>query len=362
MDQLRQSDTKRLLDFVRDCYATRNVAPFELFHSRFVTALSRLIPSLHVSYAEFSLETPDVYHVADVPEISTPEVRGLVMRHIHGHVPLAHYMQTRVESALTISDFLSQRQFRDTSLYSDFYGKYDVEDDLCLGLSSGTAAISTIAWHSDRPFTNGERRLADLARPHIIQAWQNARIFSRMHDQLNLLKQGLDCAALGMIACEAQGRVRLITALARQYLAEYFGGSKHTDRLLPQELLGWVRVQNSKLKTGDLPPARSALVTRRGDKQLIVRMLSSDGTNLLLLEELVSTMNIAATEGHALSRREREVLAWAAQGKTNSEIAAILGISPQTAKKHIEHILHKMGVENRTAAVALALQSLSPDK
>lgn len=361
MDQLRQSDTKRLLDFVRDCYAIRNIAPFELFHGRFVAALSRLIPSLHVSYAEFSLKTPDIYHVADLPEISTPEVRGLVMRHIHGHVPLAHYMRTRVESALTISDFLSQRQFRDTSLYSDFYGQYDVEDDLCLGISSGTGIISTIAWHSDRRYTTGERRLADLARPYIVQVWQNARIFSRMHDQLNLLKQGLDCAALGMIACDAQGRVGLITALARQYLAEYFGASKHLDCQLPEGLLGWMRDQNAKLKTGDLPLAQSALVTRKGDKRLIVRMLSSDGTNLLLLEELVSTMNIAATDGHTLSRREREVLALAAQGKTNSEIAVVLGMSPQTAKKHMEHILHKMGVENRTAAVALSLQSLSRD-
>jgi DNA-binding CsgD family transcriptional regulator len=284
------------------------------------------------------------------------------MQYIHGHIPLAHYLRTRAESALKISDFSSQRQFHDTGLYSDFYGKYDVEDDLCLGISSGTANIATIAWHSDRHFTDGERRLADLARPHIVQAWQNARIFSRMHDQLNLLEQGLDGAALGMIACEAQGRVLFITALARQYLAEYFGGPKHVDRVLPPELLGWVRDQNAQLKTGILPPARSAIVARKNNNRLIVRMLSSDGTNLLLLEQSVSSMSIAATDGHALSRREREVLALAAQGKTNGEIAAVLGMSPQTAKKHMEHILHKMGVENRTAAVALSLQSLSRDK
>jgi DNA-binding CsgD family transcriptional regulator len=37
-------------------------------------------------------------------------------------------------------------------------------------------------------------------------------------------------------------------------------------------------------------------------------------------------------------------------------------VSPQTAKKHMEHILHKLRAQNRTAAAAIALQSLSRDK
>ena len=53
--------------------------------------------------------------------------------------------------------------------------------------------------------------------------------------------------------------------------------------------------------------------------------------------------------------REAEVLSWVAKGKTNAEIGLILKISVETVKKHLEHIYHKLWVENRTAVVTLAL-------
>lgn len=51
-----------------------------------------------------------------------------------------------------------------------------------------------------------------------------------------------------------------------------------------------------------------------------------------------------------LTRRETEVLKWVRQGKSNKEIAVILGIEPKTVAKHLERIFKKLGVENRTAA------------
>ena len=53
--------------------------------------------------------------------------------------------------------------------------------------------------------------------------------------------------------------------------------------------------------------------------------------------------------------REREVLAWLASGKTDREIAEILGRSVRTVHKHLEHLYAKLGVETRTAAVLRAL-------
>jgi DNA-binding NarL/FixJ family response regulator len=60
-----------------------------------------------------------------------------------------------------------------------------------------------------------------------------------------------------------------------------------------------------------------------------------------------------------LTPRVAEVLLWVAQGKTNPEIATILGISEQTVKKHLMEILQKLGVETRTAAALRALEVLS---
>jgi DNA-binding CsgD family transcriptional regulator len=62
-----------------------------------------------------------------------------------------------------------------------------------------------------------------------------------------------------------------------------------------------------------------------------------------------------------LTRREREVLAILAAGKTNDEIAAVLGISPRTVQKHLEHVFEKLGVETRTAAALHALAAAGED-
>ena len=59
---------------------------------------------------------------------------------------------------------------------------------------------------------------------------------------------------------------------------------------------------------------------------------------------------------HPLSDREMEVLTLVVEGKSNKEIAALLGISHQTVKNHITSILRKFGVEDRTQAVVYALK------
>lgn len=59
-----------------------------------------------------------------------------------------------------------------------------------------------------------------------------------------------------------------------------------------------------------------------------------------------------------ITLREAEVLYWLAQGKSNRDIADILGLSPRTVMKHVEQIFVKTHVENRTAAASLCLRHL----
>jgi DNA-binding NarL/FixJ family response regulator len=63
-----------------------------------------------------------------------------------------------------------------------------------------------------------------------------------------------------------------------------------------------------------------------------------------------------------LTAREMEVLIWIAQGKTNYEIGVILSASTATICKHVEHILCKLCVKNRTAAAAIAFAILAKAK
>jgi DNA-binding NarL/FixJ family response regulator len=61
----------------------------------------------------------------------------------------------------------------------------------------------------------------------------------------------------------------------------------------------------------------------------------------------------------SLTPRAAETLLWLAQGKTNSDIATILGITESTIKKHVQEIFDKLGVETRGAAAVRALEVLN---
>lgn len=71
----------------------------------------------------------------------------------------------------------------------------------------------------------------------------------------------------------------------------------------------------------------------------------------LLVPEERSPVRTAALAGRlGISRREAEMLALVAEGKSNDEIAAALAISPHTVEKHVGQILDRLGVANRAAA------------
>jgi len=59
-----------------------------------------------------------------------------------------------------------------------------------------------------------------------------------------------------------------------------------------------------------------------------------------------------------LTPRAAEALLWLAQGKTNPDIARILGVTESTVKKHVQEMFDKMGVETRGAAILRALEVL----
>jgi DNA-binding CsgD family transcriptional regulator len=90
--------------------------------------------------------------------------------------------------------------------------------------------------------------------------------------------------------------------------------------------------------------------------RLVVRAFSdSERRGILLVLDLLPSLDERLAL-HGMTRREVEVFRWMARGKTDPEIAIILGARPRTIEKHVEHILAKLGVENRTAAALFGVQ------
>ncbi|HSV70783.1 MAG TPA: response regulator transcription factor [Methylibium sp.] len=88
-----------------------------------------------------------------------------------------------------------------------------------------------------------------------------------------------------------------------------------------------------------------ALHEATGDDEWLVVLTESNDRGAI--ESLVLAFRLTA--------REAEVLHWVIQGKTNRDIGEILGTSPRTVTKHLEHVFEKLGVETRTAAANMAL-------
>ena len=87
------------------------------------------------------------------------------------------------------------------------------------------------------------------------------------------------------------------------------------------------------------------------------------GENAWSREELrrvtgaLATPRLAADIEVPLTRRESEVLEQLAHGLTNKEIALALGISYETVKEHVQHILRKVGVNDRTQVAVWAVRN-----
>ncbi len=93
---------------------------------------------------------------------------------------------------------------------------------------------------------------------------------------------------------------------------------------------------------------RLSAIGRTASGDLLVGLATVDDTPAAV--RLSRSLNITL--------REAEVLYWLSQGKSNRDIADILGLSPRTVMKHVEQILAKTHVENRTAAASLCLRHL----
>ncbi len=204
-----------------------------------------------------------------------------------------------------------------------------------------------------RDFTDRERGLLELLDPHIAHAYRDAEEREKIRAELDLLRCALEELDRGVVEVLDDGAIREATPEARRLLDAYFSDDPRRRHMLPERIRSWLDEQTA-LANIRPPPPPAPLVIGRGEDCLIVRGLTGDGSRLLLLKERRAHLAAESLSHLGISGREAEVLAWAAAGKSDEGIARILGMSFRTVKKHLEHVYQKLGVENRTAAAAIA--------
>jgi DNA-binding response OmpR family regulator len=162
------------------------------------------------------------------------------------------------------------------------------------------------------------------------------KVHGRNASRSRLVQRALETSGRHLVATDAQGRVTWVSAEARNQLQ---AGATLVDD--PHSL------------------SPGAVVEAAG---LTLNHLGACGPSEYLFELLETTRAIAPEEvlrqDFGLTSREAEVLIWLVRGKSNRDIATILNLSPRTVDKHLEAVFRKLGVENRTSAVALAVAKM----
>lgn len=189
-----------------------------------------------------------------------------------------------------------------------------------------------------------------------------ARIASHLQTVklMNQARSALDAFGQAAIAVTPQdGKIVWQSPLARQWMQRYFYASGlHPVDTTPEPILNWLlNMQQNKGSSSTVQPLNIIK-----DSSRLTLSLADDNSDeqwiVLLSEESDEAQIHALTTTFGLTKRESEVLYWAIKGKTNRDIGDILGTSPRTVNKHLEHVFTKLGVETRTAAASFVASKL----
>ncbi len=311
-------------------------------------AVTSLVPCDYVAYNEFG---PDgllrlLHCEPELPAASTNFLLSLGEQFTQEHPGVEYVTRTGSTEPLKITDFTTQRKWQRTTLYNEFFHPLECEYQIGFASPVPSGQIGLGFNCALRDYTEDDRRLLELLRPHITQAHANAQAFTRIGDALHAL--GAAC-----VVVESDGRIACATGRALPWVRKYFGLTREPTHI-PPEIRYWL------LKPAGIQRIAQPLELLHESGRLTVRLARRDGcaAATLVLEETDDTTAIARLAPAGMTSREAEILLWLTRGKSTAEIAVILRCKPATVSKHLEHIYQKLGVESRNAAATAALEML----
>ncbi|WP_050421880.1 response regulator [Bradyrhizobium tropiciagri] len=168
-------------------------------------------------------------------------------------------------------------------------------------------------------------------------------------------RAALDVSGRYLLAVNSAGALLWATPQAQRLLSDTLADAAD-NFMLPEPMPQWLE----QAQKGAAGKKTATVASFPGNEQLRLQYMGKLGPNEFLLRLAKDTSGDMPAEFSSelgLTTREGEVLSWLSKGKTNRDIAQILGLSPRTVDKHLEQIYAKLGVENRTAAAAIAVNA-----
>ncbi len=285
------------------------------------------------------------------------ELTELLQQFAHQHPLILHARKFSYSHAFRTSDVLSLRQYRHLGVYHDFYRTHVMGVDRQMAFIDVTATNLTFGVSLNRrgrDFSDGQRSQLELLRTHLRQAYAIAQTHRQVREDAAASLCG------GVCQVDAEGIVHWATDEAERLLARYFPVGKTGAKGLPPPLLAMVRAAlTTPAKKGEVSLTRTPAWEFPSEfgtltVQLSAR-LAAGQWQLLLSEKVPEPSAESLASRYGLTRRQAQTLYWLGQAKTNGEIGIILGLSTETIKEYVAHVLAKLAVPNRTAAARSAL-------
>jgi DNA-binding CsgD family transcriptional regulator len=350
---LSPADLHAVLDALGELYTLHDLEAFPQVSLRI---LRKLIPSIFTSYNELNLRTGAVVVVFEPVEARDRCFPYLpkIARLGHEHPLLTDYQNSGEPRPQAISDFVGWEEWRQREIFREAFGPLGIGESLSFIVQSTTLTQIFFVLNRALPdFTPRDRAICELLRPHLAQAFDNAQAFTETRAIAALATGALAELSHGVLIADLTGHLRHGNDLAIELLDRYFPAPAQQPRRLPPAVTTWLEEQQA----GDLRPHHPLRVEQE-NRTLVIRFARREEGYLLLLSERGAEPDARRLEKFGLSPREAEVLYWVTQGKSNSQVAAILNISPRTVDKHLENIFGKLGVDARGPAMCLAAGAL----
>jgi DNA-binding CsgD family transcriptional regulator len=368
MKTLSPIDTQQLNQGIQQLYALNNFATFGL---DVLTIVDQLVPSDAPLFQQTETRTCAVTATFLPNGWESPEslrlIRDVLPQHLGEH-PILQNMPLTLNGAYKISDFLSPEALhRREGIYQQFLRPLQIEEQMQFFLpvaqagdweqlaQANTIQSGFILNRCERSFTDRDRLILNLLRPHIFQAYQNAQKYNQAQHDLGDLKQSIQHQGLAIVT--RSGQIRWATPPATRWLETYFAPPTSRGDL-PDDLRTWIAAQiQDRTEAVDRPMA--PLYIERATEQLVIRLMREPtGAHCTLILEVQPRSPLGSLNRLGLSQRETEVLGWLMQGKDNKTIATQMAVGASTIRKHLENIYRKLNVQSRTEAVAQALRQL----
>ena len=353
--RLAHRDVAKVLDVVLSLLTLRDRSSF-IQHA--LDRLHELVSCDRISYNEMDLAHGKAKVVWNpVDDHLRAYIEPLFGLYMHQH-PFVSYVKIpgNADKVYKMSDFISQSLLHRMELYQEVYRHLGTTHQI--GFSLKTSANSLVPFALSRgkiDFSERDRAVLSLLSPHLVQALHSAEQLTQLQAELASLRMGLTRCGILVARVSSAGRLLEQSEEVPALLKRYFPDDQDGDGRLPLALREWMRQERAEDQVLSAP--RRPLQVNCATHQATIRHARQGDDHVLIIQEAATAIPPDALFPLGLGRREAEVLAWVAQGKTNVEIAIVLGISKRTVQKHLENVLKKLHCETRTAAAATAIEA-----